>query len=337
MKEGRSLSMKKVILLSCLLCIFLTLQVKAESEKNVLQERMALYKKMESITFVPWFYYAAIDQYERNIRSVRRDIPKQSSGSIAIYIRPEIWSGGLNPTTNDTNPVTISLFGGVGKDGNGDGQADSTNDEDILRTFVDYLHLQHTDREHLKIKLWRYYKRAKTVELITQYAQLYEKYNTLDIRGNAFPLPLHYNYSYRSTWGDRRSFGGLRIHEGTDIFANYGTPVRATCYGIVEIKGWNRLGGWRIGIRDLYNNYYYYAHLGGFSKEIRLGQIVEPGTVIGFVGSTGYGPPGTAGKFPPHLHFGMYKDNGYTEWSFDPYPHLRLWEKQDRLKQKRKH
>ncbi|COF82235.1 Glycyl-glycine endopeptidase ALE-1 precursor [Streptococcus pneumoniae] len=112
-------------------------------------------------------------------------------------------------------------------------------------------------------------------------------------------------------------------------------PVRSTCYGIIETKGWNRLGGWRIGIRDLHNNYHYYAHLGGFSKEIQLGQIVEPGKVIGFVGSTGYGPPGTAGKFPPHLHFGMYKDNGYTEWAFDPYMHLSLWERKERANTKR--
>ena len=28
----------------------------------------------------------------------------------------------------------------------------------------------------------------------------------------------------------------------------------------------------------------------------------------GGVGSSGYGPPGTSGKFPPHLHYGMYKD-----------------------------
>ena len=76
-------------------------------------------------------------------------------------------------------------------------------------------------------------------------------------------------------------------------------PVRSTCYGIIETKGWNRLGGWRIGIRDLHNNYHYYAHLGGFSKEIQLRQIVEPGKVIGFVGSTGYGPPGTAENFRP--------------------------------------
>jgi len=27
------------------------------------------------------------------------------------------------------------------------------------------------------------------------------------------------------------------------------------------------------------------------------------------------------------LHYGMYKDNGSREWSFDPYPFLRKWER----------
>ncbi|WP_297992138.1 M23 family metallopeptidase, partial [uncultured Anoxybacillus sp.] len=67
---------------------------------------------------------------------------------------------------------------------------------------------------------------------------------------------------------------------------------------------------------------------------IREGSIVEPGMLIGSVGSSGYGPPGTSGKFPPHLHYGMYKDNGYTEWSFDPYPYLKQWERQERMKKR---
>jgi len=46
------------------------------------------------------------------------------------------------------------------------------------------------------------------------------------------------------------------------------------------------------------------------------------------VGSTGYGKEGTSGKFPPHLHYGIYKFNGRTEWAFNPYPALLQWEKE---------
>lgn len=316
-----------------LLCFFLFPLSKGYSEEvsNDAQKRMALYKKMETLSLVPWYYFAAMDQYEANIRAVRRDIPDQT-GTIAIYIKPEAWAGIVNPNINDTNPKTISIFGGIGLDGDDDGVADRENSEDILYTIVKKLNLEESNKSQVKTALWNYYHRAKAVELIMEYAKLYQHFGTVDIKGSSFPVPLHTNYSYKNTWGAARGFGGRRSHEGTDIFAGYGVPVRSTCYGIIETKGWNKYGGWRIGIRDLSNTYHYYAHMGGFSKDIAIGQVVEPGHVIGFVGSTGYGPPGTAGKFPPHLHFGMYKDNGYTEWSFDPYPHLQLWERTERMK-----
>ncbi|MDC2865642.1 M23 family metallopeptidase [Bacillus sp. BP-3] len=306
-----------------------------ENKQDIYKKRMTLYKEMETVSLIPWYYFAAIDQYERNIRSVRRDIPKKPDATISIYFKPEMWAGPANPNLHDTKPYTISLFGGIGLDGNEDGLADANNEKDVLYTMATIIGKQGENREQLKIMLWEYYQRSKTVELILGYARMYKHYNRIDLERNVFPLPIHSNHSYRSTFGAKRSFGGRRMHEGTDIFAGHGVPVRSTCYGIIETKGWNRLGGWRIGIRDLYNNYHYYAHLGGFSKEIKLGQIIEPGTVLGFVGSTGYGPPGTAGKFPPHLHFGLYKDNGYTEWAFDPYMHLSLWERKERMNMKK--
>ncbi|WP_425457427.1 M23 family metallopeptidase [Bacillus marasmi] len=293
--------------------------------------RMELYKKVEAATNIPWYYLAAIDQYERNVRLARRDIPK-AEGVTGIYFKPEIWAGLTNPNMNDDNPTSIIFFDGIGYDGNGDGKANILDDEDVLFAFANYLLSYGIDQENLKIGLWEYYHRDKSVSIIMGKAQLYQHFNRLALEDHAFPLPLRSNYSYRSTWGDARGWGGRRIHEGTDIFAGYGVPVRATSYGIIEMKGWNKFGGWRIGIRDINNNYHYFAHLSGFAKDLKVGQIVEPGMVIGGVGSSGYGPPGTSGKFPPHLHYGMYKDNGITEWSYDPHPHLRLWERQERQK-----
>lgn len=321
------------VILSLLLILspFTTDKVSANSENDDQQyiDRMALYKKVETITHIPWYYLAAIDQYERNIRFVRRDLPKPT-GRISIYFSPVEWSGPVNPDEEDTNPFTISLFGGMGLDGNGDGKADRQDDEDILYTFAHYVSSHGVSKNDIKIALWEHYKRDKTVSLIMGHAKLFKTLGRIKLDDHRFPVPLNWNYSYRSTWGDTRGWGGLRIHEGTDIFAGYGVPVRATSYGIIEIKGWNRYGGWRIGIRDINNTYHYFAHLRGFNNDLKVGQVVEPGTIIGYVGSSGYGPPGTQGKFPPHLHYGMYKDNGYSEWSFNPYPHLRLWERQER-------
>ncbi|MED4402979.1 M23 family metallopeptidase [Metabacillus fastidiosus] len=324
------------IIISMIVCSSTTEVFGAEKKvDNEYDERMSLYKKMETITNIDWYVFAAVDQYERNIRHSRRDIPK-ADGLIEIYIRPEVWAGLLNPNPHDNNTVSIALFNGMGLDGNGDGRADQKNDEDILYTFANYLQSYGSNLDNIKIGLWNYYKRDKTVGLILGHMKIYKTYGRLNLDEHAFPMPLKFNFSYNNTWGDARGWGGRRIHEGTDIFANYGVPVRSTCYGIVEMKGWNRYGGWRVGIRDLNNNYHYFAHLNGFAKGLNIGQAVEPSQLIGAVGSSGYGPPGTAGKFPPHLHYGIYKDNGKTEWSFDPYPHLKAWERAERLKNRKK-
>lgn len=301
----------------------------ATDEEDPYAERMSYYERYEALALIPWYYLAAVDQYERNIQKVRRDIPTRE-GVVAIQFSDDFWVGTLNPNTQDTSSDTILFFGGKGLDGNGDGLADRANDEDVMYTLSQILSKYGTTRKDFRIALWEYYREDQTVNVIDTLAELYRHFQSIDLDKKAFPLDLKYNYSYHSTWGDRRGWGGRRIHEGTDLFADYGTPVRATTHGKVEIKGWNKFGGWRIGIRDAHNNYHYFAHLSRFEDNIGEGDIVEPGTIIGYVGSSGYGKPGTSGKFPPHLHYGIYKYNGNIEWSYDPYPHIRQWEKQEK-------
>lgn len=302
------------------------------SREEILKQRMTHYVHYENL-LVPWYYLAAIDQYERNIQSVRKDIPKRDS-VVAIQFSDEFWAGALNPFSQDTTPSTIDYFGGMGLDGNNDGIANSDDDEDIMYTMARYLSRFGPTENDFKLALWEYYHSDQVVNQIMTISTLYKRFNTTDLNKHVFPLPLHYDYSYRSTWGDNRGWGGRRIHEGTDLFASYGTPVLSSSYGVVEIKGWNRFGGWRIGIRDQNNSYHYYAHLSSFSKDVNVGDVVEPGKVIGFVGSSGYGKEGTSGKFPPHLHYGIYKFNGRTEWAFDPYPSLLHWERQTKAAKK---
>lgn len=302
-------------------------------KQTVADERMAFYLKQEALTLIPWYYIAAVDQYERNIQEVRKDIPKRD-GLISIHYPPEYWAGELNPNPQDSSLDSIRFFNGKGLDGNGDGAADRDADEDIIYTMTQYLQSYGHTEDDFRIALWDFYKNEKAVHQVLTIAKMYKHFQTLDLSKKVFPLPLYHSYSYRSTWGDRRGWGGRRIHEGTDIFASYGVPVRATSYGIIEVMGWNKYGGWRVGIRDAHNSYHYFAHLSGFNKELKEGMIVEPGTVIGYVGSSGYGKPGTSGKFPPHLHYGIYKFNGRTEWAYDPYPSLRRWEQQGKRRKK---
>ncbi len=308
------------------------------SREEILALRKKLYDRVSAATRIPWYRLAAIDQYEHTLTKVHpkdRAHPKRLTG---IFMNEPVWAGMFNPDQSDNNPRSIGIFNGYGKDGSGDGTADLNNDIDVLYSMSSYLLRYGQSEDDFGIALWEYYHNSRSVQRIRQFAKLYEKFKTLDLSGHAFPLPISDSYSYRDTWGTGRSWGGYRIHEGTDIFAPYGIPVRSTCYGIVELKGWNPFGGWRIGIRDLENRYHYYAHLQGFEKSLNQGDIVSPGQTIGWVGSSGYGKPGTQGKFPPHLHYGIYRDSGLAEWSFDPYPLLRHWETEERqaIKKKKK-
>lgn len=310
----------KYFLIPFLLILFILIPKEVNANKNIYNERLSLYKKTEALTQIPWYYIAAIDQYERNIQD-----SNNSDNLVSISIPDELWFGiGNTAKIKDENVITI--FDGIGKDGNGDLQADPNNPEDALFTMASFILSYGQTKDDIKIALWNFYERDLTVQTIMSTAKVFKKFKKIELTERDFPVSINHNYSYRSTWGDRRGFGGLRIHEGTDLFANYGTPVHSTTYGVIEIMGWNLYGGWRIGIRDIHNIYHYYGHLNGYDESSEVGKIVKPGDVLGSVGSSGYGPPGTAGKFPPHLHYGMYKDNGYSEWSFDPYPYLRRWE-----------
>lgn len=297
-----------------------------EASDNIYKKRMALFKKTEALTQIPWYYFAAIDNYERNTKDDTDEEPV-----ISISIPSETWFGlGNSSVVKDKD--TIEFFHGKGKDGDGDGKADPNNPEDVLYTMGNIILAYGQTEDDIKIALWNHYQRDLTVQTIMNTAKVFQTFKDINLTNRSFPVSIQHNYSYQTTWGDSRGFGGLRIHEGTDIFAGYGTPVRSTTYGVVEMMGWNLYGGWRIGIRDIYNIYHYYAHMSGYDDDINVGQVVEPGDELGSVGSTGYGPPGTAGKFPPHLHYGMYKDNGYSEWSFDPYPYLKKWERIEKEK-----
>ncbi|MFD1434071.1 M23 family metallopeptidase [Kroppenstedtia eburnea] len=305
----------------------------AREQEKTEATRQSLFEKVGTLSGIPWYVLAAMDQYERNLQQVRQDLKKRK-GPVAITVPPKLWSGITNPDPDDTIPESIRFFGGIGRDGNGDGKADPEEPLDVLYTITRYLREYGDSRDDVRIGLWNYYQHPTAVDLVTHYAEIYRHFGTTHLDRSSFVMPLHANYTYHDTWGARRGWGGIRIHEGTDIFAGYGTPVLSTVYGYVELKGWNRYGGWRIGIRDLKNNYHYFAHLSSFDKNIRKGSIVQPGQVLGYVGSSGYGPPGTSGKFPPHLHYGIYKFNGNTTYSFDPYPFLKARERAEYKKQR---
>lgn len=317
---------KKLAFLFFLIFINICFRTITYAEVNQVEERINYYHEYAFKTNLSWNLIAAIDQYERNTKNYRSYCPKEDE-VISVCIDPKIWSGVNNPIIEDNNPLTINMFHGMGIDANEDGFADRLNPHDRLYSLLTYIIDYGYSFGKVEEALFNYYNTDKGVQIIFEISKLFKKYNTFELSKRVFPIPKYYIASWSNNFGTARSYGGYRSHEGIDIFAHYGTPVVSTAYGIIEIMGWNNYGGYRIGIRDMYNTYEYYAHLNKYAPNLKVGDIVEVGQVIGYVGSTGYGKEKTSGKFPPHLHFGFYKFDGKKEWSFNPYPYLKRWEK----------
>lgn len=108
---------------------------------------------------------------------------------------------------------------------------------------------------------------------------------------------------FHNDWGYPRAGG--RRHEGTDIFADEGTPVRAMFHGTVkEVQAVDRgLGGRIVSYWVGPGEHWYHAHLASVA-DLRPGDAVSPGTLIGTVGRSG-----NARTTPPHLHIGHYVDD----------------------------
>jgi murein DD-endopeptidase MepM/ murein hydrolase activator NlpD len=124
------------------------------------------------------------------------------------------------------------------------------------------------------------------------------------------PIASGYSYSHCADFGNQRSFGFKRKHLGNDLMGSLGTPIVAAEGGIIEAMGWNRYGGWRIGIRSFDSKrYYYYAHLQKdhpFADGLQVGDRVDAGDLIGFMGRTGYSDKQNVNNIETvHLHFGM--------------------------------
>lgn len=149
------------------------------------------------------------------------------------------------------------------------------------------------------------------------------------------PIAAGYSFSHCDDFGNRRTFGFARKHLGHDMMGSLGTPVVAVESGIVEAMGWNRYGGWRIGIRSADSKrYYYYAHLQKdrpFADGLEVGDLVQAGDLIGFMGRTGYSDKENTNNIETvHLHFGIQlvfdesQKECLSEIWIDPYHIVRL-------------
>ena len=104
---------------------------------------------------------------------------------------------------------------------------------------------------------------------------------------------------YGDDFGDARFAGGFHRHEGIDIFAPRGTPVRAPFDGTVD-RHENWAGGLAVYVHGRHG-FVYQAHLSAYGKQGR----VRAGDIVGYVGNTGDASGGAT-----HDHFEWHPRGG---------------------------
>lgn len=133
---------------------------------------------------------------------------------------------------------------------------------------------------------------------------------------SALPVPVEGVTARRiaDTFGAPR--GTDRTHAGVDIFAPRGTTVFSSTRGVVVSVRDSGLGGKQVWILGPGCERHYYAHLDDWAPGLQTGDLVRPGDPLGVVGTTG-----NARGTPPHLHYGIYGQNG----AYDPLPLMRAF------------
>ena len=90
--------------------------------------------------------------------------------------------------------------------------------------------------------------------------------------------------------------GDWKQHKGIDFAAPTGTPIRAAGDGVVDFAG-TQNGYGNVVVLKHWNNYSTaYAHMSRFASNLRKGQKVSQGDLIGYVGTTGW-------STGAHLHY----------------------------------
>lgn len=95
-----------------------------------------------------------------------------------------------------------------------------------------------------------------------------------------------------------------RAHNGTDLAATYGTPVRAIGHGTVVAASYQSGYGNLVAVRHANGYTSYYGHLSRIL--VRAGQRVSQSDLVGLVGATGLATG-------PHLHYGIMRNGAWAD------------------------
>jgi murein DD-endopeptidase MepM/ murein hydrolase activator NlpD len=139
--------------------------------------------------------------------------------------------------------------------------------------------------------------------------------------GLVIPVNGVWSSQLTDTWGDARG-DGAREHHAIDIMAPKGTAVVAAAAGTVEKVFESQNGGHTVYVRRADPAWVdYYAHLDTYAPNLKEGEKLGQGDLIGAVGSSGDASPEA-----PHLHYEIKQMGPGEKWwqgtEVNPFPIL---------------
>ena len=135
--------------------------------------------------------------------------------------------------------------------------------------------------------------------------------------GSGYIWPLDGCYVITSLFGPRNHpiTGKYSNHGGTDVRANYGTPIKSARGGTVMTSEYHWSYGNYVVVLHDNGTTTLYAHMS--KRAVKEGQTVQQGQVLGYVGSTG----SSTGN---HLHYEL-RVNGTRVDALNYYKSMNFW------------
>lgn len=210
--------------------------------------------------------------------------------------------------------------------------------DDTYKMLVDVYQQAYGDIECFVIPKYTYEKKIKK-RIKEKYTDSNGKTKTKYTYEYEYEVRLRTpSYKVYDDFGAERNYKEQTKHKGNDTIADEGVPLVSMTDGVLERVGWNEHGGYRIGVRATNGAYFYYAHMEEYGWEIaegdlRKGDRIKAGQLLGYIGDTGYGPERTEGKFVNHLHLqiGVKLEDYEGDFWVNPYNAMMMKEDEKKI------
>ncbi|WP_028889877.1 peptidoglycan DD-metalloendopeptidase family protein [Tenacibaculum ovolyticum] len=233
-------------------------------------------------------------KFKKKIKTIEKEIAGEIFSNLSVTMDSLNLSASLTNTVADIYAWTLDFY----RLQKGDKFKLIYEEKFINDTvFVGYGEVKAAVFNHKGEDLYAYKFIGDSIKNIPEFYN--EKGNML--RRAFLKSPIKFQYRISSRYNLRRKialYGRVRPHRGTDFAAKYGTPIMTTASGTVVEAA--RKGGNGNYVKVMHNSTYTTQYLHMKRRNVRVGDYVKQGDIIGWVGMTG----NTSG---PHVCYRFWK------------------------------